>query len=361
MNITMLKKLILSIPKTHTILIRGETGIGKSQIIREHFANILNLPIVDVRGSTMDETKASGIPDFETSKSEGVATFVLPAWYVRACREPVVLVLDEFNRAIGQVLQVFFQIIYDRKFGNNHIGDAYALHPDTRIVVLVNIGASYDVTTMDPALLRRMWVADLEPDLPEWLAWAAEVGIQPVICDFLRQHPEHWAVNPNEVDANKVFPSPASWHRLSDAITNLGGFEKTGELLYPLTMGYVGIEAALTFVDFVKRWSELITAEEVLAGEVMASRITGLRTSDILVILDKVLAHNDVHTWTPQQGAALCACLDLFPQEQVIYFWTGLLNKKQEKNIACVESLYGDKLIEMLDTTAKVYAAEAEA
>ena len=132
MDIKTFKSLASRLPAEMAILMRGPTGVGKSHLAKA-LAEELDMQFVDVRGSTMDEAQVSGIPDFETSKVAGVATFCLPSWYVRACREPVVLMLDELNRSMPQVMQSFFQVVLDRELGNNVDGEPLRLHPNTRV------------------------------------------------------------------------------------------------------------------------------------------------------------------------------------------------------------------------------------
>ncbi len=221
MDIKTFTKLASSLPPPIAILMRGPTGVGKSHLARA-LADDLDLPFLDVRGSTMDESQVSGIPDFETSKTAGVATFCLPSWYVRSCREPVVLMLDELNRSMPQVMQSFFQIVLDRQLGNNADGTPLTLHPDTRVIAAVNHGAEYDVAEMDPALLRRFWVVDLDPTVTDWIDWAGKNDIDPLTIDFIRQHPEHFRVDPGSVEPGTVIPTPASWHRLDESLRHMG-------------------------------------------------------------------------------------------------------------------------------------------
>ena len=137
MDMKTFKTLAAQLPPHIAVLMRGPTGVGKSHMARA-LADELELPFIDVRGSTMDESQVSGIPDFETSKTAGVATFCLPSFYVRACREPVVLMLDELNRSMPQVMQSFFQIVLDRELGNNVDGEPLRLHPQTRVIAAVS-------------------------------------------------------------------------------------------------------------------------------------------------------------------------------------------------------------------------------
>ena len=82
MDIKTAKTIAPKLPASIAVLFRGPTGVGKSAITNA-IAKELGLPLIDVRGSTMDESKVTGIPDFEVSKEKGVATFVLPSWFVR--------------------------------------------------------------------------------------------------------------------------------------------------------------------------------------------------------------------------------------------------------------------------------------
>ena len=76
MDIKTFKTIATSLPPEIAVLMRGPTGVGKSHLAKAA-AEELNLPFIDVRGSTMDEAKVTGIPDFEVSKELGVSTLSL--------------------------------------------------------------------------------------------------------------------------------------------------------------------------------------------------------------------------------------------------------------------------------------------
>ncbi len=352
MDISTFNKFASQLPPSIAVLMRGPTGIGKSHLARA-VADTISLPFIDVRGSTMDESQVSGIPDFETSKTSGVATFCLPSWYVRACREPVVLMLDELNRSMPQVMQSFFQVVLDRELGNNVEGEALKLHPETRVFAAVNWGSEYDVNDMDPALLRRFWVCDLEPTVPDWVSWAEGSDIDPILIDFIRQHPEHLRPDVNSVDPGTVVPTPASWHRLNDSLCHMGlspsdhaGNRPDG--LYPVSHGFVGTEAAIAFSEFVARYERVISAEDVLEGKVSKKQTKELQASEALAVIDKVVNHGKENNWTDIQAKNAAEFVRTRGGEQVVYFWTALSKTQVLHNIQALHKEIGSDVVELV-------------
>jgi MoxR-like ATPase len=135
------------------VLLRGRHGIGKSEIVYQ-FAAEKQLPVVERRASQMTEGDLLGLPSVEGN----VTSWCAPDWLHRACNEPVVLFLDEVDRAIPEVRQGIFELTDSRKISGN------VLHPDTLIFAAVNggeHGSQYQVGEMDPAELDRRRLAYL--------------------------------------------------------------------------------------------------------------------------------------------------------------------------------------------------------
>ena len=350
MDIKTFKTLATKLPPQIAVLMRGPTGVGKSQISLA-CAKELNLPFIDVRGSTMDESKVTGIPDFEVSKEMGVATFVLPSWFVRGCREPVVLCLDEFNRSMPQVQQAFFQVVLDRSLGNDANGNPMVLHPETRIFAAVNHGTEYDVNDMDPALLRRFWTVDLDPTNQDWIDWAkTDDNIDPVTIDFIRQNPAHLRVDISSIEPGTVCPNPASWHRLDTSLRHMGlapteiaGGRHDG--VYALATGFVGVEAAIAFQDFVSKYEKQISGEDVVAGKVAKKTVKGLKASESLAILDKVVDHASKNDWTDKEADNVVAFARQLPDEQVVHLWNGVMATKQMGPIKSLHTRIGAEIV----------------
>ncbi len=354
MDIKTLKAIIPGLPPHIATLLRGPTGIGKSHISKG-IADELSLPFVDVRGSTMDEAKVGGIPDFETSKERGVSTFCLPSWYVRACKEPVVLMLDELNRSMPQVQQAFFQIVLDRELGNDVDGVPMRLHPETRIIAAVNVGSEYDVNDMDPALLRRFWVADLEPTVSDWTDWATEAGLDSILVEFIQQNPEHWRVDPGSVEPGTVVPTPASWHRLDETFSAmtmcpaaLAG-NATPSHFYSVAMGFVGTEAAISFCDFVKNYERQISAEDVLDGKVKANDIKDLPASTMTNVIDKLGNHSKDNVWTKKQTKAVAEFATEMGGEMLIATFTAIQKANNLKNLMAINKLIGQEVVALVN------------
>lgn len=348
MDIRTLKTIATGLPPHIAVLMQGPTGVGKS-FAAKAIAKELDIPFIDVRGSTMDESDM-GIPDLDASKDAGAYTKMLPSWYVRACREPVVLMLDELNRSLPQVMQGFFQVVLDRELGNGPDGQAFRLHPETRVIAAVNVGNEYDVNEMDPALLRRFWVTEIEPTVTNWVEWAKEVKLDSVLIEFVQQNPEHWRVDPANAEPGAVLPTPASWHRLSDSLTHmeLAPSSVAGsnpELLYPVARGFVGTEAAIAFVDFVKRYEKNITAEDVLTGKVKASEVEGLEASVKLALLDKLVEHCKNETLKAKEAKHFGAFVLDLGGEFMFNTWTTISACGNLENVRAMHKLIGKEVV----------------
>ena len=357
MDIKTFKTLAPKLPSNISVLMRGPTGIGKSQLAFA-CAKELGMKFIDVSGATMDESKVTGIPDFEVSKQQGVATFVLPSWFVRACREPVVLMLDELNRSMPQVQQAFFQIVLDRSLGNDANGNPMVLHPETRVFAAVNHGAEYDVNDMYPALLRRFWTVDLESTSEDWLSWAAD-RIDPVMLDFIRQNPVHLRVDPSKVEAGTVCPNPASWHRLNDSLVHMGWAPQTicgtkVEGFYSVCLGFVGVEASIAFTDFVVKYDAQISAEDVINGKLKDAQIKKLKSSEISAVIEKLVQHAIDNKWSVKTAKAACDFIVKLPGENVIHFWSKVIEDCPVETLNKIQNEIGTKCVEIIRSARAV-------
>ena len=329
-----------ALPTRQAILIRGDHGVGKSQIVQA-LARRRKKNIIDVRASTMSEGDVVGYPDLERTKETGVASFALPSWYVRACNEGVILFLDELNRGLPGVLNSFFQIVLDRELGSGPDGKPMRLHPDTQVMAAVNWGSDYTISEMDPALLSRFWVTEFKPTTEDWIVWAkGEGGINDLIVDFIRLHPAH--LRPTKaVEPGKVAPNQRSWEMLDRALKNVsidltehGGAAPS--ILYPLATGFIGVEASAALVDFVTSYQSMVTADDVLNrwNPTLEKKVRALSTEKQLAIIEKVKDHCKAEEWTVDQAKRLYGFFSILTGDLKLALFNGVLGTGRTKNVS---------------------------
>ena len=279
------KSAMTALPPNIAILLRGETGIGKSFIVHQ-VARDLNLPVVDRRLSQMTEGDLLGLP----SISDATTTFNPPDWFHKACREPVVLFLDEMNRATRELQQGAFQLVLDREL------NGFKLHPATRVMAAVNVGGKYAVNEMDAALLRRFFVIDLQPDVNDWIEYAKASGVDPMMIAFVQAHPT--MLDPAAKAApGSVQPTRASWERLSEIIKMNGLASKPADPQYfNLAKGMLGAEVASPLVQFGKNYKFQVTGEDIWHRYVdgksgVADKMKAQSAEHWLTVIDSVAEH----------------------------------------------------------------------
>lgn len=277
-----------------SILLRGDHGIGKSSLVRQLALIVkekegrVDYPIIDRRLSQMTQGDIIGLPKLDSDRTR----YAPPDWYATACEKPVVLFLDELNRAEVEVMQSAFQIVLDREL-NGH-----RLHPETRVYAAVNTSAHYNVNQIDPALLDRFFVVDVNFTVGEWIKWATLEGrIDPDIVSFIIAN-NSWLTTPKQFDPGTVQPSPRSWEFASKNVTALllAGRD-TGEYDYNKIRrrlaGYVGVEAAMVFIEDLKS-QHRYTGKDILDKYVkIRDKIDKTRVDVMASATDKLVTHCD--------------------------------------------------------------------
>ena len=295
------------------VLLRGRHGIGKSTVVYQ-FADKNNLEIVERRASQMTEGDLVGLPTIENNST----TFNPPDWFKAACDRPVVLFLDEVDRATLEVRQGIFELTDSRKLNGHN------LHPDTLVFAAVNggeHGSQYQVGEMDPAELDRWTVFDVEPTVEDWLSWASDASISPEIWNFINQNRTHLE-HTDDYEPNKVYPSRRSWERLDQCLTQAGLLEEASPALYTLTSAFVGFEAAVSFNDFIQNYDRQVTTEDILVkGDF--SKVADFGINDHAAIIDKFEAEGTFKAEL-EQGLIdnLARYFVMLPSEVAMKLWT---------------------------------------
>jgi hypothetical protein len=343
------------LPASQAVLIRGPHGIGKSQLVGQIASEsqlkdgTKGLPLVDRRLAQMTEGDIIGLPEL----CDGVTRFCPVDWILRACREPVVLLLDELNRATVEVQQCAFQLVLDREL-NGH-----RLHPETRIFCAVNASPEYQINEMDPALLDRFWTVDLEPTTEDWIEWATEAGVDDVLIDFIRHYPAHLR-HVGSIEPGKIYPSPRSYEKLDTALASIGWIPTSlagnspPEGFYALSTGYLGVEASIAFRDFVQDYEAQISAEDILDGwKKSEKQVMALSTDKHNALIEKIVDNCKENEWSLDQAKNATEFIRKLSGEMIVGFFNSVMETNNVPNIRAVHKFIGMLVVETVTKAEK--------
>ncbi len=254
-NTTELIQILSIIPTSHNLMLVGRHGIGKSEILTEYYA-AQGLHVVPLfLGQMADPGDLIGIPtkNRETGKTE----FMPPYWFPLDGK-PIVLFLDELNRARPEILQTIMDLALNRTLAGRRLPEG------SRIISAVNEGDQYQLTDLDPALVSRFDIVTFQPTVQEWLLWAEKSGIDKRVIDFLEENSIWLDRNPdqkeNEDTGLDKTPDRRAWKRVSDIINGYGIITAAHQ---KAIAAIVGAKAALAFSGSVAQ-KKIFSGKDIL-------------------------------------------------------------------------------------------------
>lgn len=278
----LLLEILEETPATQNIMLMGKHGIGKSQIL-EKFYTAKGCKVVSLfLGQMSDPGDLIGIP--HKNEETGHTEFMPPYWFPTD-DTPVVLFLDELNRARPEVLQTIMDLALNRKLAGR------SLPKGSRIISAVNNGEEYQLTDLDPALVSRFNIYEFVPSVQDWLLWANKNGIDERITTYI-------AANPKALDNQMAIedmenlektPDRRAWVRVSEIIS---GKEVLKQSHKSMIAGIVGGVAANRFFEFLDH-NHLLTAKELLLGnfEMNRLKLESYKTPQFATINDAVFVY----------------------------------------------------------------------
>lgn len=255
-NSSQLNYILENTPASQNIMLVGRHGIGKSRILEDFFAARGEKVVTLFLGQMSDPGDLIGLPHLD--EKTGRTDFMLPYWFPTDGK-PVVLFLDELNRARPEVLQTVMDLTLNRKLAGK------SLPQGSRIISAVNGGSEYQLTELDPALVSRFNIYEFAPSVEDWINWARGAGLDVRIIDFISENPEYLDGDSSLDDRDGLSRSPdrRSWERTSNIIKS---FKTLGQKELVLVSGIVGSQAASLFFRFVNDRS-LPSAKSILCSE----------------------------------------------------------------------------------------------
>lgn len=248
-----LQMLLDMTPAEQNVMLVGRHGIGKSEILTHYFAEKGMQVVTLFLGQMSDPGDLIGLPQRDTKQDK---TIFLPPWWFPTDGKPIVLFLDELNRARPEVLQTIMDLTLNRELAGRR------LPAGSRIISAVNDGEEYQLTDLDPALVSRFNIYNFSPTAEEWLLWAAKKKIDHRIIAFIQE-------NPKLLDGDSVShldqgleksPDRRAWVKVSNIIA---GKAKLTNLHKKVVGGIVGLQAAAAFFNSFAE-NKILDAGEVL-------------------------------------------------------------------------------------------------
>ena len=247
-----LSDFLLNVATVRPVFIWGPPGIGKSALV-EKFAASVGLDCVSLLGSQLAPEDLIGVPQI----TDGITRFRPPAMIAR--EEPYCLFLDELNACSQDVQKTFYSLIHDRRVGEYEL-------PKGSIVIGAGNRAqdSAIVKPMSSALMNRMIHVHMRVSASQWLTWAMEAGLHPLVIDYLTQRPDHlWSQPPRH---EEPFSTPRSWHMLSDALHNFPG-DVPAHMMEAIAGGCLTPRHAAQFKAFGKLAADRHRLDAILKGD----------------------------------------------------------------------------------------------
>jgi MoxR-like ATPase len=246
MNATQLHSLLTkTIPAKLPVLIVGEPGIGKSDIVDQACRDvgaklIIEHPVVS------DPTDFKGMP----YAKDGKATF-LPFGDLEDIINATTLTvyfLDDLGQAPASVQAACMQLLLARRINGFRVSDHVCF-----------VAATNDHThragvsgILEPVKSRFVTIVRLETDVEAWIAWALKMGLPTEIIAFIRFRPEllHKFEPTREI---KNCPSPRTIHN----IAKLMEMGVPQEIEFEVYAGAAGEGVATELVAFLKIFRQL--------------------------------------------------------------------------------------------------------
>ena len=299
-NITELTGILQVMPASQNLMLVGKHGIGKSEILTNYFEKQgLSVQTLFL-GQMSDPGDLIGLPRMD--ENTGKTIFMPPYWFPTDGK-PVVVFLDELNRARPEVLQTVMDLALNRKLAG------HSLPQGSRLIAAVNDGEEYQLTDLDPALVSRFNIFRFRPSVQEWLKWASEQKMDSRVIDFIRNFPkfldEDGVVDNPDRGLDKT-PDRRAWKKVSDCISNI---ENLREIHKKMIAGIVGPIATQMFFNSLEANKILSGKDVLLEYPKCKATLKKYKLHEIALVNDDIFRFLDVGGYSSEQKTTMATNL----------------------------------------------------
>ena len=184
--------LIAAVGHKRTVIVEGENGIGKTALFHQlkrlpKFANHIAVDPIDC---TQLSDGSVWMPDLD--RENGISRelpnerFGVSKSNQRGVNggKPIMVFLDEIAKAPQFVKNVLAPIVYEQRVGNYHFVEGSVIFCATNLSV-EGLGDSIQAHLRN----RLVFVKMRKPTADEWVKWATDAGINPMVIAFVSNEP----------------------------------------------------------------------------------------------------------------------------------------------------------------------------
>lgn len=337
-NILELYKVFEGTPASQNIMLVGSHGIGKSRIVEDYFTEKGMKVTALFLGQMSDPGDLIGLP--RLNEETGKTDFMPPYWFPTD-GVPIVLFLDELNRARPEMLQTVMDLVLNRKLAGRRLPEG------SRIISAVNAGEQYQVGELDPALVSRFNIYTLRPTAKDWLDWAMRNELDERVINFIEAHPDKLdsRFNPSADSLDKS-PDRRAWERVSQV---LKGVKNPEAYHAKIVAGIIGALTASAFFESFKE--KAVTGKDVVNNyQKVADKVAALPVEAFPMLNDSILTYIDSLTkFTDKQIANLSDYLTWLKDERresYAYFINAYMSGKYKKAVGHIARSKPELIIE---------------
>lgn len=355
MNVLQTKFTLKGLPPRKSVLIEGDHGKGKSQVVRQTVQELSQETgkvhqFVDIRLAQREVGDIIGMPrsqdSFEvtitafkdgqafgdTKTYHNVTTHDLPLWFPQDMDSYGYLFLDEFHYATKDVQQAVMELALDYTLNMHPLPQGW------RVIAAGNHNQDvYGGTTINPALYDRFLKIEFKPTSKEWLDWAKLKTATPygpvnrAVTSYINKIPTD--LDPPEgLEPGKIAPSRRSWVTLSEVCyfmkeeRNFNPF-KDLDYLTLLAKGYLGETVAINFVEYVRKEYTIYSVEEIIDGwekdKEMQRNFKKYAPAEVAFYTSEIVTHFEKTSKNPtkKQCANLLEFIKTIAPESATGFW----------------------------------------
>jgi hypothetical protein len=272
-----------------TIMLQGGMGIGKSSLLwglAEQFRDTHDAVYMDM--TTKDIADLSGVPYIEERNGIKVTHFAPNSELKLHNKKPIILMLDEFGKAMRPVQNTALRLMLERKMGEDALPAGSIVFGTTN-----KTGEGLGDNIQPHARNRISFVTVESPDHEQWCEWAVSNGVEAEVIAWVSQNPQclasfddggqednHYIYHPNK--PAMAFCTPRSLTKASSIIKHRGTLGTNATIAG--VSGCVGESAArdmmayAALADKLPTWDSIVrnpeTAKLPADGDAAASFIT---------------------------------------------------------------------------------------